>query len=209
MDDKASLESTSKGTAEIWLDGAFELLLESGIDSVRILPLAKKLKQSRTSFYWFFQDRDALLAALINRWREKNTGSVIRQTNAYAENLVEAMLNLTDCWFDQTIFDSRLEFAMRSWALQSPSIAAEIDVADAERIKAICAMFARFDVGDLTADVCARGIYLIQIGYISTQTKEDLSVRMKRLTEYVRIFTGRAPLPVEMERFYARHKFTG
>ena len=42
------------------------LLLESGVDSVRISPLAKKLGLSRTSFYWFFKDREELLAALVD-----------------------------------------------------------------------------------------------------------------------------------------------
>ena len=196
-----------RGTADIWLDGAFGLLLESGIDSVRILPLAKRLNQSRTSFYWFFQDREALLEALVNRWREKNTGSVIRQAGAYADSLPEAMLNVTDCWFDATIFDSRLEFAMRSWALQSTEVAAEIEIADALRMSAICEMFCRFGVSELTADVCSRAIYLIQIGYITMQTSEDLDVRMQRLPEYVRVLTQQQPLQKEMDRFYARHGY--
>lgn len=203
----SATESSARGTADTWLDGAFELFLDSGIDSVRILPLAKRLKLSRTSFYWFFEDREALLAALISRWREKNTGSILRQSSAYADSLTEAMLNVTDCWFDETIFDSRLEFAMRSWALQSGEVAVEIETADGQRLQAITAMFMRFNVPEPRADVCARAIYLVQIGYISMQTKEDKSVRMKRLPEYVKLFTGQEPLQKEMDRFYARHGF--
>lgn len=205
--ERSATESTARGTADAWLDGAFELFLESGIDSVRILPLAKRLNLSRTSFYWFFEDRESLLAALIRRWREKNTGSILRQSSAYADSLAEAMLNVTDCWFDSTIFDSRLEFAMRSWALQSGEVAAEIQKADAERLDAISAMFMRFDVPEPRADVCARAIYLVQIGYISMQTNEDMSVRMKRLPEYVTVFTNQVPLQKEMDRFYARHGY--
>ena len=204
---KADAENSAKGTAEIWLDGAFELFLDSGIDSVRILPLAKKLGQSRTSFYWFFQDREALLDALIHRWREKNTGSIVRQAGAYADSLAEAMLNVTDCWFDQKIFDSRLEFAMRSWALQSAGVAAEIEAADTQRMDAMCQMFMRFGVKELTADVCSRSIYLIQIGYITMQAQEDMHIRMRRLSEYVRILTQQEPLQKEMDRFYARHGY--
>ncbi|NIF29025.1 TetR/AcrR family transcriptional regulator [Pantoea sp. Tr-811] len=201
------LENPARGTADAWLEGAFELFLESGIDSVRILPLAKKLGQSRTSFYWFFQDREALLDALVGRWREKNTGSIVRQAGAYADSLQEAVLNVTDCWFDQAIFDARLEFAMRSWALQSAPIAAEIETADAQRIAAIADMFRRFGVVDLTADVCSRGLYLIQIGYISMQISEDTGTRMKRLPEYVRLLTQHPPLQKEMDRFHARHGY--
>ena len=53
----------------------------------------------------------------------------------------------------------------------------------------------------------ARTIYLIQIGYISTNTREDLGERMQRIPEYVKIFTGQEPLERELKRFYARHGY--
>ena len=46
------------------LDAARQALLESGLDAVKIQPLATRLNLSRTSFYWFFKDRTALLDAL-------------------------------------------------------------------------------------------------------------------------------------------------
>lgn len=68
-----------RGSIDGWLEAAYDALLEGGVDAVKILPLAKRLKLSRTSFYWFFRDREELLAALIARWRDKNTGNLIRQ----------------------------------------------------------------------------------------------------------------------------------
>ncbi|WP_234275191.1 TetR/AcrR family transcriptional regulator [Billgrantia zhangzhouensis] len=196
-----------KGSRDAWLDAAFELLLESGVDSVRILPLAKRLKVSRTSFYWFFKDREALLDALIERWREKNTQGLVRQTEAYAETIVEAILNVFDCWLDPELFDSQLEFAMRSWALQSDEVAKEIDLADEARIEALMQMFERYGYEPLAANVRGRTIYLTQIGYISMKTQEALEVRMQRIPAYVEIFTGQAPQPRELQRFQARHGY--
>lgn len=198
----------AKGSQDVWLDAAFELLLESGVDSVRILPLAKRLKLSRTSFYWFFKDRKALLEALIARWREKNTQGLVNQTEAYAENIVEAMLNVFDCWLDPKLFDSPLEFAMRSWALQSASVVSEIDTADATRIEALARMFQRYGYDPLAANVRGRTIYLTQIGYISMKTQEPLEVRMQRIPAYVEIFTGQPPGSRELQRFYARHGYS-
>ena len=71
-------ETGWRGSAEVWLEAAYELLLESGVSTVKILPLAKKLGLSRTSFYWFFKDREELLGALIARWRDKNTGNLVK-----------------------------------------------------------------------------------------------------------------------------------
>ncbi|MCB1438735.1 MAG: TetR/AcrR family transcriptional regulator [Nitratireductor sp.] len=196
-----------RGSQDGWLEAAQELLLESGVDSVKILPLAKRLKLSRTSFYWFFKDRDELLRALIARWRDKNTGNLVRQTEAYAETLAEAMLNVFDCWLDQNLFDPQFEFAVRSWSLQSPDILEEVRQADQARLEALRLMFMRFGVDAATADVRARTTYLVQIGYISMQSQEDLATRMQRIPEYIAIFTRIQPRPRELDRFFARHGY--
>lgn len=203
-----SNDSGWRGSPEGWLEAAYELLLESGVDSVKILPLAKKLNLSRTSFYWFFKDREELLAALVARWREKNTGNLVKQAEAYAETVAEALLNVFDCWLDTSLFDSQFEFAVRSWALQSADILEEVQKADQTRLDALSRMFIRFGHKEAPADVRARTIYLVQIGYISMQTKEDLVMRMKRIPEYVEIFTGEAPQQRELDRFFARHGYS-
>lgn len=197
-----------KGSRDAWLNAAFELLLESGVDSVRILPLAKRLNVSRTSFYWFFKDRETLLDALIERWREKNTQGLVRQTEAYAESITEAILNVFDCWLNPELFDSQLEFAMRSWALQSDEVSKEINTADEARIEALTYMFERYGYEPLAANVRGRTIYLTQIGYISMKTQEALEVRMRRIPAYVEIFTGQAPQLRELQRFHARYGYT-
>lgn len=205
--EQASNDSGWRGSPEGWLEAAYESLLESGVDSVRILPLAKKLNLSRTSFYWFFKDREALLAALVGKWRDKNTGGLIKQSEAYAESIVEAMLNICDCWLDQRLFDAQFEFAVRSWALQSAEISAEVHEADQARIAAISRTFLRYGFDEISADVRARTIYLVQIGYISMQSQEDVSLRMKRIPKYVEIYTGETPEPRELNRFFARHGY--
>lgn len=200
-------ESGWRGSSEGWLDAAYEVLLESGVDAVKIQPLAAKLKLSRTSFYWFFKDREELLAALVSRWRHKNTGSLIRQSEAYAESIAEAMLNVFDCWLDKALFDSQFEFAVRSWAIQSPEVQAEVKAADEQRLIALTRMFERHGFPETHADVRARTLYLVQIGYISMQPQEELETRMPRIPQYVEVFTGQAPEKRELLRFYARHQY--
>jgi AcrR family transcriptional regulator len=206
--DQSSNDTGWRGSPEVWLQAAYETLLDSGIDAVKIQPLARKLNLSRTSFYWFFKDREELLGALVMRWREKNTGSIVKQSAAYAESVAEAMLNVFDCWLDNSLFDSQFEFAIRSWALQSPDIVQDVQSADRIRLDALTRLFMRFGFREPSADVRARTIYLVQIGYISMQTKEDLATRMKRIPAYVEIFTGQAPEQRELDRFFARHGYS-
>ena len=198
-----------RGSPEVWFEAAIEILLESGVEAVKIATLAKKLKLSRTSFYWFFADREELLSALVASWKEKNTGGIVKQSEAYSESIAEATLNIFDCWMDRDLFDDKFEFAIRSWALHSAEILQEVQQADKQRLQALKDMFTRYGYGEVEADVHARTIYLVQIGYISMQSRESLAVRMPRIAEYVKTFTGVAPKPQELQRFFHRHGYAG
>jgi len=201
-----SREPRMRGSADAWLDAAYQNLVESGIDAVRILPMADRVNLSRTSFCWFFTNRESLLAALLERWRAKNTRNLVKQAQAYAESIAEAILNVCDCWLNPEVFDSKFEFAVRNWAQQSAGVAAEIVAADEIRLSALKKMFVRFDFDVLMADVRARTIYLTQIGYISMKTIETQETRLARIPSYVEIFCGERPTEREFERFSARHR---
>ncbi len=198
-------ESGWRGSKELWLEAAYQLLIEGGIDNVRILSLAKMLKLSRTSFYWFFKDREALLDALLLLWQDKNTSSLLRQAQAPAASLADATLNLFDCWLDNKLFDSILEHAIRSWGLQTPAVAQALREADTLRMEAIKLMFVRHGSEPLVADVRSRALYLTQIGYISMNTQEDTATRLLRVPSYVAIFSGALPSQQELENFQQRH----
>ena len=194
-----------RGTPDLWLDAAYELLVEGGVEAVKVMPLAERLGLSRTSFYWHFPDREALLAGLVDRWKAKNTGNLVARCEASAATITEAMLNLFDCWYDDALFDSRLEFAMRTWSLTDPAVAAAMNDADAARVAAITALFRRFGYGAAEADTRARTLYLTQVGYIAVGSEESLDVRLARNPAYVLTFCGVAPSEAEVAAFNARH----
>lgn len=197
-------ESGWRGSPGLWVTAAYDVLIEHGIDAVKVQALGARLKLSRTSFYWFFKDRAALLAALIDMWAGRTTEPMIAATRDYAETETEAMLNLIACFLSETTFDARLEFAVRGWALQDSQILARLRAVDAERLAALREMLERWGHDPKDADVRARTIYLVQIGYISMQTVETLEVRLDRVSNYVEIFTGKAPASNEMARFRSR-----
>ncbi len=194
-----------RGTPDLWLDAAYDLLVEGGVEAVKVMPLAERLGLSRTSFYWHFPDREALLAGLVERWRAKNTGNLVARCEAPATTIAEATLNLFDCWYDDDLFDSRLEFAMRTWSLTDPAVAAAMGEADATRVAAITRLFRRFGYGEAEADTRARTLYLTQVGYIALRSDESHAIRMARNPAYVLTFSGVAPTAAEIAAFEARH----
>jgi AcrR family transcriptional regulator len=204
MDDQQTTQGGWRGSWQVWVDAAYDVLIDQGVDAVKIQPLAGRLHLSRTSFYWFFKDRDALLAALIDLWAGRTTDPMVAAAQAYAETPTEALLNVTGCFLDAQVFDARLEFAVRGWALQDAGVLARLQVADDARLTALRDMLLRWGHGADDADVRARAIYLVQIGYIAMQTLETLETRLMRVPTYMEIFTGQRPTAAEMARFRAR-----
>ncbi|TRW95353.1 TetR/AcrR family transcriptional regulator [Paracoccus sp. M683] len=200
-------DSGWRGSREGWLTAARDAFVEAGLDAVKIQPLAARLNLSRTSFYWFFKDRGALLDALLDDWEATNTASLITAAEAYAETIGEAVLNLIGIFLDDGPFASGLDLAVRGWAHQSEAVAARVNAADAARLDAIRRMFGRFGFAEGEADVRARTVYLVQIGYISMQVREDMATRMARIPDYVKTFSGLPASDRELRRFHALHGF--
>jgi AcrR family transcriptional regulator len=194
-----------RGTPDVWLDAAYALLVEGGVEAVKVMPIAERLGLSRTSFYWHFADREALLAGLVERWKAQNTANLAARCEMPAPTITEAMLNLFDCWVDPALFDSRLEFAMRTWSLTDAGVAAAMAEADETRLAAITGVFRRFGYADTEADTRARTLYLTQVGYIALRSNESFEIRMNRIPAYVLTFTGQAPSDEEVAAYRARH----
>ncbi|MFT6917157.1 MAG: AcrR family transcriptional regulator [Motiliproteus sp.] len=199
-------QSGWRGSEELWLDAAYDLLIESGVDSVKVMPLAKALKLSRTSFYWHFADRDALLEALIKRWERQNTGQLVAQTERYAQTINEAILNLFDCWINPQLFDAKMDFAIRNWAQQTPALKTLMEQTDQLRITAIGRMFSRFGFTPQQSETRARTAYYTQVGYISMMVVEPIAERLQRIPDYVESLTATYPTAAEIARFMARHQ---
>lgn len=196
-------DKTERGSREAWLNAAHIALVEGGVEAVKILPLAQQLNLSRTSFYWFFKDREALLKELRENWNARTTEPLVKATQTYAETETEAMLNVIGCFLSDQSFDAGFEFAVRSWALQDAQTMEQLQAADVARLTALRTMLMRWGHDEQDADVRARTIYLVQIGYISMQVQETLDTRMSRLSNYVEIFTGKTPDAREIARLRA------
>lgn len=206
MDQANASETGWRGSRDGWLEAGYQALIDNGIDAVKILPLAKRLNLSRTSFYWFFEDREALLSALLDGWQQRTTRPLIESAAQYAETRAEAMLNVLTCFLAPGVFDSRLEFAVRSWSLQDENVASRIKAADQARLEALTRMLSHWGIPPDEADIRARTIYLVQIGYISMQANEDIETRLARIPTYVKIYADQQPEPREMARFIARFR---
>ena len=168
-----------------------------------MLPLARRLGVSRSSFYWYFANRQELLDQLIRFWRETNTQDIVAQASRPSRTITEGVLHVFECWIDGAPFDPQLDFAIRAWARRSPQLQRIVGTEDDARVAAIQQLYRRHGWDETAAFVRARVLYFMQIGYYALELNEPREQRLRYTADYVRSFTGQAPAPGEVEAFQA------
>ena len=148
------------GKAE-WIEAGFKALARDGVDSVRVERLADKLRVTKGSFYWHFEDRGALLAALLEAWQAEATNAVIDAVEAQGGN---ARARLTALFTIVGEVDGRLDRAIRTWAAQDRTAKAAIEAIDRRRLDYLVTLFS--EIGFKPADALARArlVYHALIG---------------------------------------------
>lgn len=69
-------------TREDWIEAGLAALARDGLAGVAVEPLARRLGATKGSFYWHFAGRDALIAATLERWEQRETAEVIERIRA-------------------------------------------------------------------------------------------------------------------------------
>ncbi|MGH6884432.1 MAG: TetR/AcrR family transcriptional regulator [Hypericibacter sp.] len=191
----------TKASRGDWLQAALESLIEGGVEQVKILPLARKLSVSRSSFYWYFKRREDLLAALLRHWQATNTQSIVERASLPSRSIDQGLLHIFECWTDDRLFDPRLDSAIRDWARGSPKLRGIVQEADDKRVAAIARLFRRHGYEAKEAFIRARVLYFTQVGYYALGVEESLRQRHSYLAPYLKSFTGQNPKPAHIAAF--------
>jgi AcrR family transcriptional regulator len=167
-------------TKDDWLRAAMELLRTRGIGGVRVLTLAKRLRVSRGSFYWHFEDRQDLLDSMLDWWDRQMTDTVIalgaagrmspqKRLIAIAEQILVANLN-------------RYDPAIRSWADGDKEAKKALRRVLRKRLDYVSGLFE--EAGFTPAEARARGdllaVYLMSEGAIHMDETLDSRLRLVR-----------------------------
>lgn len=193
-----------KATRDDWVRAARRTLVDEGVGQVKVAVLAEQLGVARSSFYWYFRDRDDLLAGLLDDWEAHNTAPLVERAGRAAPSITAAVLQVFECWADPALFDVPLEFAVRDWARRDAAVRDRLAAADRTRIDALAAMHRRFGDGRRLALVRARVHYHSQIGLYALGVSETHDERLQLLPAYLEVLTGAAADPGELRTFTRR-----
>ena len=166
-----------------WIAVALRELAEHGHNALTANRLASVLGVSRGSFYWHFRNVDDFESGVLARWRERVTDGTIEKVErlATATERLEALVRTS------LSAEARLERAVRSWAMDSPTVAKFVSGVDAKRIDYIRQQLIAIGVDQGDVDIKALILNWASIGMIMRPTTD--STKSVAADTVVRLFT--------------------
>lgn len=179
-----------KTPPEAWVATARVVLIEEGIQGVKVDRVAQRLGVTKGGFYKHFANRADLLGRLLAMWERDNVFVPATARPSTAAQARIALVALTDRLIDEEAFDPRFDMAVRDWARVDPAAARALARVDGMRLAHLVDLFLVLGCDAQEAEVRARVMYYHQVGYYALGVKEGRSTRKRLLPTYMRILIG-------------------
>jgi AcrR family transcriptional regulator len=169
-------------TPEAWIEAATEVLVDQGIDHVRVDVLANQLKVTRGSFYWHFKDREELLRRVLQAWREGSTEQLTARLEKAHADPREQLNDLLTLPFRGRAATraARIELAIRAWARRDETVRHAVDESDAMRMGYIAQVFSALGFPVLEARWRAFVLYSYLVGESLMSNQGSAAQRAER-----------------------------
>lgn len=168
-------------TREDWVSGAWDMLGESGLDGVRVEPLARRLGVTKGSFYWHFKGRGELLEALLDRWFSI-------WDDQMSPNMEAASSPADRIW---ALFESVVgrvtrgqTVALRMLSHDDPDVAARLEVRDNQRLSFLMAQLEEIGFSQEEARVRGQIYQAIMTGEYLRSGGLPLEERIRRARDH-------------------------
>jgi AcrR family transcriptional regulator len=174
-------------TPETWIEAATAVLVDQGIDHVRVDVLAGQLGVTRGSFYWHFRDREDLLRRVLQAWHDQATEQLTRRLESARDDAQAQLADVISLPFRGRAATraARIELAIRAWARRDAMARRAVDEADASRIAYIAQIFSALGFAPLEARSRAFLLYAYVVGesLMATQGGASQKEERRRLVE--------------------------
>lgn len=174
-------------TPQSWTDAATEVLVDQGIDHVRVDVLAKQLRVTRGSFYWHFRDREELLRSVLQAWRTLATEQLTARLESAHTDPREQLRDVLSLPVRgrAAVRAARIEVALRAWARRDETARHAVNEADASRIAYIAQIFSAlgFAVGEARSRAFVLYTYLVGESLIAGQGNKNQQRDRSQLVE--------------------------
>lgn len=137
---------------ERWVDTAIDVLAREGVAGLRVEVLAKRCGVTKGSFYWHFKDRQALLDAVLERWREGRIRDIEKTTSVQPGQEREQLHYAIEVYgASRNRKGMSIELAVRDWARHDARAASVVESVDLYRLECTRRLFVASGMSDAEA----------------------------------------------------------
>jgi AcrR family transcriptional regulator len=145
-----------------WTEAALDALAREGFAAVAIDPLARRLGATKGSFYWHFEGRDDLVAAVLERWEQRDTVEVVAALERI-EDPRERLVTLARVAFGQAARGADAQAGVLA-AASDPRVAPVLARVTATRLAVLERLYRDAGVAAQAAARHARLTYAMYVG---------------------------------------------
>jgi AcrR family transcriptional regulator len=128
-----------------WIDAGLDALAAGGPDAVRIESLAQALGVTKGGFYWYFDNRGALLEELLDTWEHGLVDEVIERVESEggdARSKLQHLFALAGSGEARGLL--RAELAIRDWARHDHGVGERLRHVDNRRMDYMRGLYSLF-----------------------------------------------------------------
>ena len=163
-----------------WIESAIDVLAREGIAGLRVEVVAKRCGVTKGSFYWHFKDRQDLLAAVLEHWREGRIRD-IEKTTSFTPGMERSQLHYAIEVYgaSRNRKGMSIELAVRDWARHDARAAAVVEAVDLYRLDCTRKLFVAAGMSDAEAKsrslllyACVFGLSLMHYAHFDDHPEE-------------------------------------
>ena len=173
-----SPQQSSRLTRQDWIATGLKTLEATGVETVRVEPLAKHMGVTKGSFYWHFKNRDDFLAAILQEWVDCQTNRIIEKVEALGGDARAKLLYLFELAVED---DGGIENGIRAWATSDSKVMAVLAQVDRRRLDYTKDLFLEVGFAPFEAMVRARMVYYALVGEFTIGTRSDQAERLEEI----------------------------
>ncbi|MGX6601068.1 TetR/AcrR family transcriptional regulator [Micromonosporaceae bacterium Da 78-11] len=159
--------AVARTSREKWIEEGLRALAAGGPEAVRIEALAQALGVSKGGFYWYFTNRETLLAEMLDTWEREVSEAVIDEVEGGGGDgraRLRRLFTMVATYSDEPVRGTASDLAIRDWARRDPAVAERLRRVDDRRMDYLRTLFASFCPDPDDVEVRCLLTYSVRIG---------------------------------------------
>lgn len=170
-------------TEEQWVQKGIEHFSKGGIESLVVEKMAKEFACSKSSFYWYFKDREAFIDQIVAMWAKQATSDVIYVSSGNMREEERVRTVLTMMFGNVQSGDFLLNF--RKLAQKKVKYAEMLQSIETKRMDYMTELLQQLGMCEERAKIKSQFIYHYYLGWYErykyafiTQDETDMQVQL-------------------------------